>query len=84
MTTRLMTILVFLVLFGVIVGIDVHQENVLVERETRACAVICGSEYVEVINPKYNRSHLCLCPATGGDGPRGPHWTLTYLDGGTP
>ena len=54
------------------------------EQETRACAAICRSEYAEVIKPKYMRSKFCLCPATGGDGPRGEHWTLTYLDGGTP
>ena len=54
------------------------------DRETLTCASICGSPYAEVIDPKYMRSKLCLCPAAGGDGPRGQHWTLAYLDGGVP
>lgn len=50
----------------------------------RACAIACGSIYVEVLDPKYSRASLCLCPPTGDRGPRGAHWTLSALDGGEP
>ena len=69
---------------GILIILVIIRSNGADEQETRACAAICGSPYVEVLTPRYNRSHLCLCPATGGDGPRGQHWTLAYLDGGTP
>lgn len=67
-----------LIILVIILGHDAD------EQETRTCAAVCGSEYAEVLKPRYMRSKLCLCPASGGDGPRGQHWTLTYLDGAAP
>lgn len=64
----------------VAIGFIAHTTDVETEDNVRTCAAICGSASVEVISPKYNRSKMCLCPI----GPRGEHWTLAYLDGGTP
>lgn len=68
----------------VYLSLVLHRSTVTMRDEGRACAAICGSPYAEVIDPAASRNKMCLCPSLGGEGPRGQHWTLTYLDGGMP